>query len=149
MNDREQNLKTEEESTQSTPVIEPSAETTPYPELPEGALILLPTRNAVLFPGIVAPLTLGRPRSIAGAQAAAQADKPIGVLLQSDPSADAPCDPRSTERSATNGQQRNYGDPKPATEPAPTRSLERCSIASERCPLRRQREPGAPAGKVP
>ncbi|MGH6737017.1 MAG: endopeptidase La [Methyloceanibacter sp.] len=58
--------------------------------LPEGALILLPTRNAVLFPGIVAPLTLGRPQSIAGAQAAAQADKPIGVILQSDPSADQP-----------------------------------------------------------
>ena len=48
-------------------------------DLPEGALILLPTRNAVLFPGIVAPLTLGRPQSIAGAQAAAKADKPVGV----------------------------------------------------------------------
>jgi ATP-dependent Lon protease len=58
--------------------------------LPEGALILLPTRNAVLFPGIVVPLTLGRPQSIAGAQAAAQTDKPVGVLLQSDPSVDAP-----------------------------------------------------------
>ena len=59
-------------------------------ELPEGALILLPTRNVVLFPGIVVPLALGRPRSIAGAQAAAQADKPVGVLLQSDPSAETP-----------------------------------------------------------
>ncbi len=59
-------------------------------DLPDGAIILLPTRNAVLFPGIVAPLTLGRPQSIAGAQAAAQADKPIGVLLQSDPSVDSP-----------------------------------------------------------
>ena len=49
--------------------------TTPHLELPEGAIILLPTRNAVLFPGIVAPLALGRPQSIAGAQAAAKADK--------------------------------------------------------------------------
>jgi ATP-dependent Lon protease len=59
-------------------------------DLPEGAVILLPTRNAVLFPGIVAPLTLGRPQSIAGAQAAAQADKPVGVLLQNDASVDTP-----------------------------------------------------------
>jgi len=36
------------------------------------------------------PLSLGRPQSIAGAQAAARADKPIGVVLQSDPSVDAP-----------------------------------------------------------
>jgi ATP-dependent Lon protease len=61
-----------------------------HPELPEGALILLPTRNAVLFPGIVVPLTLGRAQSIAGAQAAAQGDKPVGVLLQTDSSVDAP-----------------------------------------------------------
>ena len=58
--------------------------------VPEGALILLPTRNAVLFPGIVAPLTLGRPTSIAAAQAAAQDDKPIGILLQTDASVDSP-----------------------------------------------------------
>ena len=58
--------------------------------VPEGALIVLPLRSAVLFPGIVAPLGLGRPQSIAGAQAAARADKPIGVLLQSDPSIETP-----------------------------------------------------------
>ncbi|HEX2448985.1 MAG TPA: endopeptidase La, partial [Methyloceanibacter sp.] len=53
-------------------------------------MILVPTRNAVLFPGIVVPLTLGRPQSIAGAQAAAQNDRPVGVLLQTDPAIDAP-----------------------------------------------------------
>jgi len=90
MSEQEQNLKTEVEATDTAPAVEPSVEAAPHPELPEGAMILLPTRNAVLFPGIVAPLTLGRPQSIAGAQAAAQGDKPIGVLLQSDPSADAP-----------------------------------------------------------
>jgi len=67
-----------------------ASEASPYPELPEGALIILPTRNAVLFPGIVVPLALGRPQSIAGAQAAAQEDKPVGVLLQSDPSFETP-----------------------------------------------------------
>ena len=59
-------------------------------QLPDRAMIILPTRNAVLFPGVVVPLSLGRPQSIAGAQAAARADKPIGVVLQSDPSVDAP-----------------------------------------------------------
>ena len=44
----------------------------------------------VLFPGVVAPLDLGRPQSIAGAQAAARADKPIGVVLQKDVSIDTP-----------------------------------------------------------
>ena len=53
-------------------------------------MIILPTRNAVLFPGIVVPLTLGRPQSIAGAQAAAQGDRPVGVLLQTDSAIDAP-----------------------------------------------------------
>jgi ATP-dependent Lon protease len=59
-------------------------------KLPDRALIILPTRNAVLFPGVVAPLGLGRPQSIAGAQAAAKADRPIGVVLQKDSSIDAP-----------------------------------------------------------
>ncbi|MFO7479093.1 MAG: endopeptidase La [Methyloceanibacter sp.] len=75
---------------ESTAAARPAGETVQQPDLPDGALILLPTRNAVLFPGIVAPLTLGRPGSIAGAQAAAQWDKPVGVVLQNDPSVDAP-----------------------------------------------------------
>ena len=90
MNDREQSLKTDEDAVTPTPPPEPSGESAHHSELPEGALILLPTRNAVLFPGIVAPLTLGRAQSIAGAQTAAQGDKPLGVLLQNDPSADNP-----------------------------------------------------------
>jgi ATP-dependent Lon protease len=68
----------------------PAGGASPHPEIPAGALIILPTRNAVLFPGIVVPLALGRTQSIAGAQAAAQADKPVGVLLQSDPSVETP-----------------------------------------------------------
>jgi ATP-dependent Lon protease len=68
----------------------PASDASAQLELPDGALILLPTRNAVLFPGIVVPLTLGREQSIAGAQAAAQGDRPVGVLLQSDASADMP-----------------------------------------------------------
>ncbi len=75
------------DTTQSTAPVEASASDL---QLPDRAMIILPTRNAVLFPGIVAPLGIGRPQSIAAAQAAARADKPIGVVLQTDPSIDTP-----------------------------------------------------------
>lgn len=68
----------------------PASETAARLELPEGSLILLPTRNAVLFPGVVVPLQLGRPQTIAGAQSAAQNERPVGVLLQKDSSVDTP-----------------------------------------------------------
>ena len=38
--------------------------------LPEDTLILIPTRNLVLFPGTVLPITLGRQRTIAACAAA-------------------------------------------------------------------------------
>jgi ATP-dependent Lon protease len=68
----------------------PENDSASYPPVPEGALIVLPTRNAVLFPGIVVPLALGRQQSIAGAQAAVRAEKPVGILLQSDPTVELP-----------------------------------------------------------
>ena len=95
MSDQEQSLKTEslqtgDETAQPEPAAEPTETAPPHPELPDDAVILLPTRNAVLFPGVVAPLMVGRPQTVAGAQAAAQSGKPIGILLQSDPAADIP-----------------------------------------------------------
>ena len=48
-------------------------------------LILVPMRNVVLFPGTVVPLVVGRPRSVAAAQAAVKTHSRIGVLLQRDP----------------------------------------------------------------
>src|SRR6266702_1545135 len=50
--------------------------------LPDDALIILPVRKMVLFPGMILPVTLGRDGSIAAAQAAAKAKRPIGILLQ-------------------------------------------------------------------
>lgn len=50
--------------------------------IPDDALVILPVRNVVLFPGIALPLTLGRPRSIAAAQEAARTERPVGVVLQ-------------------------------------------------------------------
>ena len=58
--------------------------------LPEDALIILPVRNLVLFPGVVLPITIGRERSRAAAQEAARSQRQIGVLLQSKPEADHP-----------------------------------------------------------
>src|SRR5271170_356558 len=55
------------------------------PALPEDALIIIPVRGMVLFPGLVLPVTLGRERSIAAAQEAARLGQPIGLVLQRDP----------------------------------------------------------------
>ena len=49
---------------------------------PSDALIILPVRNTVLFPGLVLPITIGRERSVAAAQQAVREQRQIGVLLQ-------------------------------------------------------------------
>src|SRR5947209_19002770 len=56
--------------------------------LPPDALILISTRNLVLFPGTVLPLTMGRQRSVAAAQAAIRLNRPVGLVLQRDPTQD-------------------------------------------------------------
>jgi len=50
--------------------------------LPPDALIVVPVRNTVLFPGLVLPITLGRPKSIAAAQQAVRDQRQVGILLQ-------------------------------------------------------------------
>ncbi len=50
--------------------------------LPADALILVPVRNLVMFPGLIAPLALGREESVRAAQEAVRTQKPIGLLLQ-------------------------------------------------------------------
>src|SRR5438105_14237039 len=55
------------------------------PAIPEDALILITTRNLVLFPGTVLPITLGRQRSIVAAQTAIRLSRPVGLVLQRDP----------------------------------------------------------------
>ena len=52
--------------------------------LPEDALIVVPMRNAVLFPGVISPITIGRKSSVAAAQEAVRSEKKIGFLLQRD-----------------------------------------------------------------
>jgi ATP-dependent Lon protease len=66
------------------------ADTRQSKPLPDDALIILPTRNLVLFPGVVLPITIGRKKSRRAAQEAARLQKPIGVLLQNKPDIDDP-----------------------------------------------------------
>ena len=58
--------------------------------LPNDAVIILPVRNMVLFPGIVVPLTVGRERSRAAAQEAVRLQRPLGILLQVKPDVEQP-----------------------------------------------------------
>ena len=60
------------------------------PALPEDALVLVPVRNLVLFPGLIVPVVIGRERSIAAAQYAVRQERPVGILLQTAPEVDAP-----------------------------------------------------------
>jgi ATP-dependent Lon protease len=55
---------------------------TTLPPLPADALIIVPVRNTVLFPGLVLPITVGRAKSIAAAQQAVRDQKQVGILLQ-------------------------------------------------------------------
>ena len=52
------------------------------PPLPPDALIIIPVRNTVLFPGLVLPITLGRPKTVAAAQQAVRDQRQVGILLQ-------------------------------------------------------------------
>jgi ATP-dependent Lon protease len=53
--------------------------------IPADALILIPLRNAVLFPGVISPITIGRSSSVAAANEAARNNLKVGFVLQRDP----------------------------------------------------------------
>ena len=58
--------------------------------VPDDAMVIVPVRNMVLFPGMMVPIAIGRKGSIAAAQYAIKGERPIGILLQSHPEEDAP-----------------------------------------------------------
>jgi ATP-dependent Lon protease len=58
--------------------------------LPYDALIVLPVRETVLFPGITLPLAIGRPASIVAAQEAVRTERMLGVILQTESAIDDP-----------------------------------------------------------
>lgn len=59
-------------------------------KIPEDALIIVPVREMVLFPGAIAPITIGRAKSIAAAQQALREQRPIGIVLQRSPQTEEP-----------------------------------------------------------
>jgi ATP-dependent Lon protease len=60
------------------------------PPLPSDALIIVPCAISCCFPGLIAPITLARAESIAAAQEAVKAQRPIGLLLQRHPEMEEP-----------------------------------------------------------
>ncbi|MEY3253709.1 MAG: hypothetical protein RL227_2682, partial [Pseudomonadota bacterium] len=62
----------------------------PTPALPEGAVVLLPMRNLVLFPHLLVPVVLGRARSLAALAHATMQKAPVCIVLQKDADDDDP-----------------------------------------------------------
>jgi len=61
----------------------------------------------VLFPGVIAPITIGRQRSVLAAQQAAKEERRVGFVLQRDPKMDAPS-PEDLHWIGTAGQVLRY-----------------------------------------
>lgn len=72
---------------ENVPVLE---ETKPTAQIPPGALAILPLRNSVLFPYTAMPLMIGRPASLQAVEEAVRNQRPVGIVVQKDPSVDAP-----------------------------------------------------------
>ena len=58
--------------------------------LPDNALIIVPVRNMVLFPGMIVPIAIGRESSVAASQYAVKTGRPIGILMQRVADVEAP-----------------------------------------------------------
>ena len=72
-------------ATETTPTAVPDARAGQSAgSLPPDALIIVPVRDTVLFPGIMLPITIGRQRSIAAAQQAVREQRQVGILMQRD-----------------------------------------------------------------
>ena len=54
------------------------------------ALALLPLRDVVVYPHMVLPLFVGRPKSIAALERAMESDEPVFLLAQKNPNDDDP-----------------------------------------------------------
>lgn len=67
-----------------------TSENSPDVKIPEDALIIIPVREMVLFPGAIAPIAIGRAKSIAAAQQALREQRPVGIVLQRSPEIEEP-----------------------------------------------------------
>src|SRR3972149_4152920 len=71
---------------------EQKASTKPNPRfnIPEGALVIIPLRNRVLFPSMIMPLMVRRPARRQAVEEAVRQQLPIGFVVQRDPNIEAP-----------------------------------------------------------
>ncbi|WP_441260274.1 endopeptidase La [Bradyrhizobium sp. 521_C7_N1_3] len=67
-----------------------NSQSNPDVKIPEDALIVIPVREMVLFPGAIAPIAIGRAKSIAAAQQALREQRPVGIVLQRSPEIEEP-----------------------------------------------------------
>jgi ATP-dependent Lon protease len=104
------------------------AENDGQPLPPKDALIVLPIRYAVLFPGMVLPLAIGSASSVAAVQDAVRGEQPIGVVLQIDPAVDNPT-PDQLHRVGTVAQILRYVTAPDGTHHAVCRGVRRFRIA--------------------
>ena len=76
---------------EDTPRYDPKPEAPPSEQAElEDKLHIVPVRDMVLFPGVVHPVTIRRPASIAAAQAAIRGNGKLGLLLQRKAETDEP-----------------------------------------------------------
>ena len=68
----------------------PDAASPGTPTLPEDVLLIVPVRNVVMFPGAVTQVALAREVSMRAVQEAVEHGHKLGIVLQKDPSVDAP-----------------------------------------------------------
>jgi len=57
---------------------------------PDDAMIILPLRNSVLFPRVLAPLSFRRKMSVQAVEEALRKEKPVGVVCQRDAATNSP-----------------------------------------------------------
>src|SRR3982074_832645 len=96
-----------------------------HPPLSPDSMIILPVRQAVLFPGMVLPLAIGRPSSIAAAQEAVRSERMLGILLQTEPAAEDPS-PEQLHRVGTCAQVLRYVTATDGTHHVICRGVRRC-----------------------
>src|ERR1043166_828488 len=58
--------------------------------IPEGAMVIMPIRNRVLFPSMIMPLTVRRPARLQAVEETVRQQLPIGFVTQRDPSIEVP-----------------------------------------------------------
>ena len=67
-----------------------SSKSKPRLNIPEGAMVIIPLRNRVLFPSMIMPLMVRRPERLQAVEETVRQQLPIGFVVQRDPNIDAP-----------------------------------------------------------